>query len=79
MSPAETFVSNVKKSIAYAGHEHLDDATMDSMKATEDALVEDGARKSIKMIIGGAPTSMDLQRKNGADMYAGTPRTRSPK
>ena len=44
--------------------------TMDSMKATVDALVEDGVRKSIKIIIGGAPTSPEFADEIGADLYA---------
>ena len=44
--------------------------TMDSMKATVDALVEDGVRKSIKIIIGGAPTSMEFAEEIGADLHA---------
>ncbi len=44
--------------------------TMDSMKATVDALVEDGARKSVRIIIGGAPTSQEFAEEIGADMHA---------
>ena len=44
--------------------------TMDSMKETVDALVEDGARKSVKIIIGGAPTSQEFAEEIGADMHA---------
>jgi methanogenic corrinoid protein MtbC1 len=45
--------------------------TMDSMKATVDALVEDGARKGILIMIGGAPTSQEFAEEIGADMHAG--------
>jgi methanogenic corrinoid protein MtbC1 len=44
--------------------------TMDSMKATVDAMVEDGARKQVKIIIGGAPTSPEFAEEIGADMHA---------
>jgi corrinoid protein of di/trimethylamine methyltransferase len=44
--------------------------TMDSMKATVDALVEDGARKGILIMIGGAPTSQEFAEEIGADMHA---------
>jgi corrinoid protein of di/trimethylamine methyltransferase len=44
--------------------------TMDSMKDTVEALVEDGVRKSIKIVIGGAPTSQDFADEIGADLHA---------
>jgi len=44
--------------------------TMDSMKASVDALVEDGCRKEFTIIIGGAPTSQEFADEIGADMHA---------
>jgi corrinoid protein of di/trimethylamine methyltransferase len=44
--------------------------TMDSMKATVDAMVEDGARKNVRIIIGGAPTSQEFAEEIGADLHA---------
>jgi 5-methyltetrahydrofolate--homocysteine methyltransferase len=44
--------------------------TMDSMKDTVEALVEDGVRKSIKIVIGGAPTSQEFADEIGADLHA---------
>jgi corrinoid protein of di/trimethylamine methyltransferase len=44
--------------------------TMDSMKASVDALVEEGVRSQVKIIIGGAPTSQEFAEEIGADMHA---------
>ncbi len=44
--------------------------TMDSMKASVDALVEEGLRSKLKIIIGGAPTSQEFAEEIGADMHA---------
>ena len=44
--------------------------TMDSMKASVDALVEEGIRSQVKIIIGGAPTSQEFADEIGADMHA---------
>lgn len=41
--------------------------TMDGMKATVDGLVENGYRKSVKVCIGGAPTSPAFAKEIGAD------------
>ena len=41
--------------------------TMDGMKAVVDALVENGYRKSVKVHIGGAPTSPEFAKEIGAD------------
>jgi corrinoid protein of di/trimethylamine methyltransferase len=41
--------------------------TMDGMKATVDGLVENGYRKSLKICIGGAPTSPAFAKEIGAD------------
>jgi len=44
--------------------------TMDSMKITVDAFVEDGSREGVVIIIGGAPTSQEFADEIGADMHA---------
>jgi methanogenic corrinoid protein MtbC1 len=44
--------------------------TMDSMKATVDALVEDGVRKRVLIIIGGPPTSQEFAEEIGADLHS---------
>jgi corrinoid protein of di/trimethylamine methyltransferase len=41
--------------------------TMDGMKAAVDGLVESGYRKSVKVCIGGAPTSAEFAKEIGAD------------
>jgi corrinoid protein of di/trimethylamine methyltransferase len=68
---ADAFVDAVKKHhAAVVAMSTLMTPTMDSMKATVDAMVEDGARKNVKIIIGGAPTSPDFAEEIGADMHA---------
>jgi methanogenic corrinoid protein MtbC1 len=44
--------------------------TMDSMKATIDALVEDGVRSRVVVMIGGPPTSEEFAQEIGADLHA---------
>jgi methanogenic corrinoid protein MtbC1 len=43
---------------------------MDSMKATVDAMVEEGLRAQLRIIIGGAPTSQEFAEEIGADLHA---------
>jgi corrinoid protein of di/trimethylamine methyltransferase len=69
--PADAFVEAVKKNhAAVVAMSTLMTPTMDSMKATVDAMVEDGARKNVKIIIGGAPTSPEFAEEIGADLHA---------
>jgi corrinoid protein of di/trimethylamine methyltransferase len=68
--PADTFVSNAKASAQVVAMSTLMTPTMDSMKATVDALVEEGVRSKMKIIIGGAPTSQEFADEIGADMHA---------
>jgi len=69
--PAETFVTTSKTNNAQVvAMSTLMTPTMDSMKATVDALVEEGLRSQVKIIIGGAPTSQDFADEIGADMHA---------
>ncbi len=68
---AESFVEAVKSSNAQVmAMSTLMTPTMDSMKSSVDALVEEGARKGVTIIIGGAPTSMDFAKEIGADLHA---------
>jgi corrinoid protein of di/trimethylamine methyltransferase len=69
--PADSFVSNSRSSNAQVvAMSTLMTPTMDSMKATVDALVEEGLRMKVKIIIGGAPTSQEFADEIGADMHA---------
>ncbi len=69
--PADAFVSSTKTNNAQVvAMSTLMTPTMDSMKATVDALVEEGLRMKIKIIIGGAPTSQEFADEIGADMHA---------
>ena len=69
--PAEDFVEASKANNAQlVAMSTLMTPTMDSMKAAVDALVEDGCRKNVKIIIGGAPTSQEFADEIGADMHA---------
>jgi len=67
----EEFVNAAKEHHAHVvAMSTLMTPTMDSMKAAVDALVEDGCRKNVKIIIGGAPTSQEFADEIGADMHA---------
>jgi 5-methyltetrahydrofolate--homocysteine methyltransferase len=44
--------------------------TMPMLKATIDAVVESGLRDTVKIMIGGAPVTMDFANSVGADGYA---------
>jgi corrinoid protein of di/trimethylamine methyltransferase len=69
--PADTFVSNSRSANAQVlAMSTLMTPTMDSMKATVDAMVEEGLRSKLKIIIGGAPTSQEFADEIGADIHA---------
>ncbi len=69
--PADTFVSTARSNSAQVlAMSTLMTPTMDSMKATVDAMVEEGLRSKMKIIIGGAPTSQEFADEIGADMHA---------
>jgi corrinoid protein of di/trimethylamine methyltransferase len=69
--PADNFVSTARSSGAQVlAMSTLMTPTMDSMKATVDAMVEEGLRSKLKIIIGGAPTSQEFAEEIGADMHA---------
>ena len=69
--PADTFVSTARSNSAQVlAMSTLMTPTMDSMKATVDAMVEEGLRSKLKIIIGGAPTSQEFADEIGADMHA---------
>ena len=65
--PAEDFVEASKANNAQlVAMSTLMTPTMDSMKAAVDALVEEGIRSQLKIIIGGAPTSQEFADEIGA-------------
>ena len=67
----EDFVKAIKRHHPnYLAMSTLMTPTMDSMKATVDAVVEAGLVGDFKMIIGGAPTSQEFADEIGADLYA---------
>ncbi len=69
--PADTFVTNTRNVNAQVlAMSTLMTPTMDSMKATVDAMVEEGLRAKLKIIIGGAPTSQEFAEEIGADIHA---------
>lgn len=66
----ESFVKGVRRFKAHVvAMSTLMTPTMDSMKATVDALVEGGLRQDLTIIIGGAPTSQEFADEIGADLY----------
>ena len=69
--PADNFVSAARSNGAQVlAMSTLMTPTMDSMKAAVDAMVEEGLRSKLKIIIGGAPTSQEFADEIGADMHA---------
>jgi len=69
--PAEKFVNAVKEEKAnIVAISALITTTMLGMKDIIDAMVKDGIRKEVKVIVGGAPLDEEFARKIGADRYA---------
>jgi corrinoid protein of di/trimethylamine methyltransferase len=69
--PEDAFVREAKQSNAsIVAMSTLMTPTMDSMKTTLDALVEDGIRSRTLVMIGGPPTSQEFADEIGADLYA---------
>ena len=69
--PEDAFVREAKLSNAsIVAMSTLMTPTMDSMKTTLDALVEDGIRSRTLVMIGGPPTSQEFADEIGADLYA---------
>ena len=69
--PADTFVTTTRANNAQVlAMSTLMTPTMDSMKATVDAMVEEGLRAQLRIIIGGAPTSQEFAEEIGADIHA---------
>jgi len=69
--PEDAFVREAKLSNAsIVAMSTIMTPTMDSMKTTVDALVEDGVRTRTMIMIGGAPTSQEFADEIGADLYA---------
>jgi len=69
--PSEKFVNAVKEEKAnIVAISALITTTMLGMKDIIDAMVKDGIRKEVKVIVGGAPLDEEFARKIGADRYA---------
>lgn len=69
--PAETFVQKAKEvRPSLLGLSALLTTTMMNQRTVVEALVEAGLRQTVKIIIGGAPTSASWAKAIGADAYA---------
>ncbi len=67
----EAFVAAVKEHKAtFIGMSALLTTTMPQMKATIEALKEEGLRSSVKVMVGGAPLTAAFADQIGADAYA---------
>jgi 5-methyltetrahydrofolate--homocysteine methyltransferase len=68
---AEKFVEAVRQHKPdMVGMSALLTTTMNSIRATIDALIEAGLRDQVKVMVGGAPVTLDFAQKVGADAYA---------
>ena len=68
---AETIVNKVKETGAViVALSTLLTMTVEEIKAVHEALQSAGLRDKVKLIVGGAPLSMELAKKLGADDYA---------
>lgn len=68
---AETIVNKVKETGAViVALSSLLTMTVEEIKAVHEALQSAGLRDKVKLIVGGAPLSMELAKKLGADDYA---------
>lgn len=66
--PTQTIIDTIKeKKLDAIALSTLMTPTMDGMKAVVDGLVESGLRKSVKVCIGGPPTSPAFAKEIGAD------------
>ena len=73
--PFERFIDAAKKEKAnIVAISALITTTMLGMEDIIDAMVKDGIRKEVKVIVGGAPLDEEFARKIGADRYARTSR-----
>jgi len=73
--PAEKFVEMAKKERAeIVAISALITTTMLGMKDVIEAMVKNGIRKDVKVMVGGAPLDEEFARKIGADRYARTSR-----
>ena len=69
--PPEKYVEAVRAENAdLLGLSALLTTTMPSMKATIDALIQSGLRDKVKVIIGGAPVTLEYAKEIGADGFA---------
>ncbi len=68
---SEKFIQALKENdVHLLGLSALLTTTMIEMKTVIDALVKEGMREKVKVIIGGAPTSQEFASEIGADGYA---------
>ena len=68
---AETIVEKVKETGAtIVGLSSLLTMTVDQIKVVHEALKAEGLRDKVKLIVGGAPLSMELAKDLGADDFA---------
>jgi 5-methyltetrahydrofolate--homocysteine methyltransferase len=73
--PPEKFVDWAKKEKTdIVAMSALITTTMVGMQEVIEALVKDGIRKKVKVMVGGAPVDEEFARKIGADRYARTSR-----
>jgi 5-methyltetrahydrofolate--homocysteine methyltransferase len=66
----EAFVKAVQDGAQVIGMSALLTTTMSNMQRTVDALKAAGLRERVKVIIGGAPVTLDYANKIGADAFA---------
>lgn len=68
--PAEAFVQAARDGAQVIGMSALLTTTMTNMPSTLQALQAAGLRQQVKVIIGGAPVTVEFAQKIGADAYA---------
>jgi 5-methyltetrahydrofolate--homocysteine methyltransferase len=68
--PPEAFVKAVQGGAQVVGMSALLTTTMNNMQSTLQALHAAGMRDQVKVIIGGAPVTVEYAHKIGADAYA---------
>jgi 5-methyltetrahydrofolate--homocysteine methyltransferase len=66
----ESFVKAVRDGAQVLGMSALLTTTMNNMQSTLQALHEAGMRDQVKVIVGGAPVTVEYAHKIGADAYA---------
>jgi 5-methyltetrahydrofolate--homocysteine methyltransferase len=70
--PTDKIVEIVKsQNVPFLGLSALLTTTMQSMKEVVEKLTAEGIREDVKVLIGGAPTSVEFARQIGADAHCG--------